>query len=207
VKRVADVVMSGVGLLALSPILLAVAALVKLDSPGPVFYRGVRVGRGGRPFRMFKFRTMVVNADRLGGPSAAAGDPRITRVGRWLRRLKLDELPQLLNVLTGDMSVVGPRPEVPQYVAMFTEGERRILSVRPGITDLATLWNSDEGAVRAGSDDPEKVYLAKIRPVKVRLQLQYVDTASTWLDLKIIALTLAAIVFRRKPAAQQTMVP
>src|SRR5207245_5742371 len=128
-----DLILSLLGLIVLAPLLAALALLIKLDSPGPVFYRGVRAGRNGKPFRIFKFRTMVMNADKIGGPSSAAGDPRITRVGQFLRRYKLDELPQLLNVLKGEMSLVGPRPEVLQYVAMFNTEEKAILSVPPGI--------------------------------------------------------------------------
>jgi len=197
-KRLFDVVFSFVGLAVLSPLILLVAVLIKLDSPGPVFYRGVRVGRGGEPFRMFKFRTMVVNADKIGGPSTADDDPRITRVGRFLRKLKLDEVPQLINVLKGDMSLVGPRPEVQHYVDMFTEEERAILSVRPGITDWASLWNSDEGAILAGAEDPEQAYMELIRPTKLRLQLKYVRERSFGVDLRILMKTLGAVVLRRR---------
>src|ERR1051326_2552525 len=151
-----DIVASFVGLIVLSPVLAVLAIAIKLDSRGPIFYRGERVGFRGKRFRIFKFRTMVVGADRIGGPSTAAGDPRVTRVGRFLRSVKLDEFPQLINVLKREMSIVGPRPEVPYYVAMFTEEEKAILEVRPGITDWASIWNSDEAALLAGSPDPEK---------------------------------------------------
>src|SRR5262245_27286832 len=170
-KRLFDIAVALAGLVVLSPVLIAVAAWIKFDSRGPVFYRGRRVGLRGSPFRIFKFRTMVVNADRIGGSSTSNDDPRITRAGKVLRRHKLDELPQLLNVLIGDMSLVGPRPEVEHYVQMFTEDEKAILTVRPGITDWASLWNPDEGSVLAGSPDPEKAYLEKVRPGKLRLQL------------------------------------
>jgi lipopolysaccharide/colanic/teichoic acid biosynthesis glycosyltransferase len=136
---------------------------------------------------------MVVNAENMGGTSTADDDPRITRVGRFLRRYKLDELPQLINVLKGEMSVVGPRPEVPFYVNMFTEEEKAILNVRPGITDWASIWNPDEGAILAGSPDPEKAYMEKIRPEKIRLQLKYIRERSFWVDLKIIFQTLVTI--------------
>jgi lipopolysaccharide/colanic/teichoic acid biosynthesis glycosyltransferase len=136
---------------------------------------------------------MVVNAENIGGPSTADDDPRITGIGKFIRKYKLDELPQLINVLKGEMSVVGPRPEVPFYVNMFTEEEKAILSVRPGITDWASLWNPDEGAILAGSPDPEKAYMEKIRPEKIRLQLKYVRERSFWVDLKIIFQTFLTI--------------
>lgn len=146
-KRLFDIVFSLLGLIILSPFILVLAILIKEEDGGSVFYRGVRVGRHGKPFRIFKFRTMVVNAENIGGPSTPDDDPRITGIGRFLRKYKLDELPQLINVLKGEMSLVGPRPEVPHYVNMLTKEERAILSVRPGITDWASICNSDEGAV------------------------------------------------------------
>jgi lipopolysaccharide/colanic/teichoic acid biosynthesis glycosyltransferase len=193
-KRLFDLVFSLFGLILLSPVLLVVAILIKKEDGGPVFYRGVRIGRYGRPFRIFKFRTMVVDAEKIGGPSTADDDPRITKVGKFIRKYKLDELPQLINVLKGEMSFVGPRPEVQYYVDMFTEEEKAILSVRPGITDWASLWNPDEGAILAGSPDPEKTYMEKIRPTKLRLQLKYVRERSFWVDLKIIFQTILTIV-------------
>jgi lipopolysaccharide/colanic/teichoic acid biosynthesis glycosyltransferase len=203
-KRTVDVLIASVALLALAPLLLLIAVAIKGQDGGSVFYRGTRVGRGARPFRIFKFRTMVVDAERRGGPSTADDDPRITRVGRWLRKYKLDELPQFLNVLTGDMSIVGPRPEVAQYVALLRDEERIVLSVRPGLTDWASLWNSDEGAILAGAADPERVYLERIRPEKVRLQMAYVKERSAYVDLVIMLRTLAIMVFRRgAPAARK----
>lgn len=193
-KRIFDIVVAAAGLVLLSPLLVMISVLVKLTSPGPVLYGGLRVGLDGRHFRMWKFRSMVANADRIGGPSTAGDDVRLTHVGRALRRYKLDELPQLLNVLIGEMSLVGPRPEVPQYVAMFTEEERVILSIRPGMTDWASLWNVDEGAVLAGEADPERAYLEKIRPEKIRLQLAYVRRRSFLVDLAILVRTFLAIV-------------
>ena len=139
---------------------------------------------------------MVADAEKIGGPSTADDDPRITKPGRLLRKYKLDELPQLINVLRGEMSLVGPRPEVQHYVDMFTEEEKAILNVRPGITDWASLWNPDEGAILAGSPDPEKAYMEKIRPQKLKLQLKYVRKHSFWIDLKIILLTLKSIIIR-----------
>jgi len=166
-----------------------------------VFYRGVRVGLHGRAFRIFKFRSMVINAEQLGGASTADGDPRITAIGRVLRKTKLDELPQLLNVLAGDMSFVGPRPEVQQYVDMYTEEEKAILTVRPGITDWASLWNPDEGAVLAGAADPERAYMELIRPQKLKWQLAYVRERSFLVDLSILARTIWTVVSRRTPSA------
>jgi lipopolysaccharide/colanic/teichoic acid biosynthesis glycosyltransferase len=195
-KRAFDFVSSLLGLILISPVLVTLAVLIKKEDGGPVFYRGVRVGRFGKLFRIFKFRTMVVNAEKLGGPSTADDDPRITKMGKFIRKFKLDELPQILNVLKGEMSIVGPRPEVQMYVDMFAEEEKAIMSVRPGITDWASIWNPDEGAILAGSSDPEKTYMEKIRPEKIRLQLKYVREQSLWVDLKIILWTLKAVVMK-----------
>jgi lipopolysaccharide/colanic/teichoic acid biosynthesis glycosyltransferase len=197
-KRTFDIVCSLLGLAVLALPLLIVAALIKLHDGGPIFHRGVRIGRRGKPFRMLKFRTMVVNAERMGGPSTADGDTRITGLGRFLRKYKLDELPNLVHVLVGEMSLVGPRPEVPEYVALFTEEEKAILSVRPGITDWASIWNYDEGKLLAGAADPEKEYVDKVRPVKIRLQLRYVKEHTFWIDMKILFLTLTTLLFGRK---------
>jgi len=192
-KRIMDFCISAAGLLFLSPVLFFIAWKIKSQDGGPVFYRGVRVGLHGKPFRIYKFRTMVVNADKIGGPSTADDDPRITGVGKFLRKNKLDELPQLINVFKGEMSIVGPRPEVKQYVDMFSEDEKAILTVRPGITDWASIWNSDEGAVLAGSSDSEKTYMEHIRPEKIRLQLKYVREHSLWVDVQIIFKTILTI--------------
>ncbi len=197
-KRFFDIVFSLIGLIIMSHLFLIIAILIKSEDKGLVFYRGVRVGRSGKPFRMFKFRTMVVNADKIGGPSTSDDDPRITKIGKFLRKYKLDELPQLINVLKGEMSFVGPRPEVPFYVNMFTEEEKKILTVKPGITDWASLWNPDEGAILAGSSDAEKTYMEKIRPKKMQLQLKYVKKHSLSIDLKIILLTLKTVLKRGK---------
>lgn len=193
IKRIFDIILASVGLFLFLPIFLSIAWVIRRENNGPVFYRGERVGLHGKIFRIFKFRTMVVNADKIGGPSTADDDPRITHVGKYLRKYKLDELPQLINVLKGDMSIVGPRPEVKYYVDIYTEEEKEILTVRPGITDWASIWNSGEGAVLAGSLDPEKTYMEKIRPEKIRLQLKYVRKQSFLIDLKIILQTLLAI--------------
>ncbi len=200
VKRLLDILFSAIGIILLSPLLATLAMAIRTSSSGPVLYRGIRVGRGETLFRMLKFRTMLVNAEALGGSCTSDDDPRITSIGRRLRKYKLDELPQLLNVLRGEMSFVGPRPEVPQYVKMFSEEEKQILSVRPGVTDLATLWDSDEGALLTGSSDPERIYLETIRPEKIRLQLEYVRKRTLLLDFRIVCST-AVLVFRRLKTA------
>lgn len=197
-KRSLDLIVASVALILLSPIFLLIALAIKRDSQGPIVYRGLRAAAGGRTFAMLKFRTLVSGADQMGGPSTADGDPRITRIGRFLRKYKLDELPQLLNVVKGDMSLVGPRPEVPQYVAMFTQEERQILTVRPGLTDLASLWNSDEGRALAAADDPERAYLELIRPRKIQLQLEYVRCRSLATDLWILWQTVLVVLLRRR---------
>jgi lipopolysaccharide/colanic/teichoic acid biosynthesis glycosyltransferase len=185
-KRLFDVVVAAAALVVVAPLLGLIALFTKLGSPGPVIYRGSRVGLHGKLFAMLKFRTMVVNAESLGGSATAADDPRITPIGKFLRRYKLDELPQLLNVLAGDMSFVGPRPEVKKYVDMYRLEEKAILTVRPGITDWASIWNSNEAAVLEGSRDPEKTYEELIRPTKLALQLFYVRNHSLTVDLKIL---------------------
>ena len=196
IKRAFDLVFSAIGLLLLMPVFLLIALLIKIDDYGSILYGGVRVGRHGKNFPMLKFRTMVMNADKIGGPSTADDDPRLLKIGKLLRKYKLDEIPQLINVLRGEMSFVGPRPEVPFYVNMFTEEEKRILTVRPGITDWASLWNSDEGALLAGSLDPEKDYMEKIRPEKIRLQLKYVRERSFWIDMDILFKTAMKLIHR-----------
>jgi len=193
-KRLFDIVFSFLGLVLLFPVFIIVALMVKLDSKGPVFYKGLRIGRWGKPFWIYKFRTMVPGADKIGGPSTAADDPRLTKVGKFLRKYQLDELPQLINVLKGEMSFVGPRPEVPQYIELLSKEEKeKILSVRPGMTDYASLWNFHEGEILKGSPDPEKVYLEKIRPKKIELQLKYIEDQSFWLDIKLILKTIFKI--------------
>ena len=192
-KRLFDITVSFIGLVALSPLLLAIAVLIKLDSKGPVFYRGERVGRFSKLFKIYKFRTMGADAEKLGGPSTAADDPRLTKSAGFLKKYQLDELPQLINVLKGEMSLVGPRPEVPMYVNMFNKEEEAILSVPPGMTDYASLWNFHEGELLQGSADPEKTYIEEIRPEKIRLQLKYVREHSFLIDFKIILMTLGKV--------------
>jgi lipopolysaccharide/colanic/teichoic acid biosynthesis glycosyltransferase len=180
------------GLVVLSPLLLTVALLVKLGSPGPVFFRGKRIGRKGELFRVYKFRTMVTDAARRGPGITAAGDPRVTRVGRFLRRTKLDEFPQLINVLRGDMSLVGPRPEDPRYVALYTTEQRRVLDVRPGITSLASVRFRHEEAMLQG-EDWESIYREKVLPAKLQIELDYLGRRSVWRDLGVVAQTVMAL--------------
>jgi lipopolysaccharide/colanic/teichoic acid biosynthesis glycosyltransferase len=196
-KRAFDVFISVLVLVTLSPVLFVVVLLIQFDSCGTIFYRGERVGRYGKVFRIYKFRTMVDNAEQLGGSSTSDNDRRITKVGSDLRKYKIDELPQFINVLRGDMSVVGPRPEVRKYVDMYSDSEKMILSVRPGITDWASLANPDEGAVLAKYDDPDRAYEEIIRPEKLRLQLKYVRERSFFKDILIIFQTIHAVLGRK----------
>ena len=196
-KRLFDITFATLGLAATFPLFALLALWIKLDSPGPVFYRGIRVGRGGKYFRMYKFRTMVVNADKIGGPSTSDDDPRVTRVGRSLRKYKLDELPELNNVLRGDMSFVGPRPEVPQEVELYSEEEKALLTVRPGITDYASIKFNNEGEILAGSQDPHQAYREKIRPGKIELGLEYVRNHSFLVDLKVLGMTFIVLLASR----------
>jgi len=197
IKRLFDFIFSLSGLVIVSPLIAVIAVVVKVESPGPVLYKGARAGKAGKPFRILKFRTMVVDAEEIGGPSTADDDPRITKVGKFIRKYKLDELPQLINVLKGEMSVVGPRPEVPIEVETYNDEERRILNVKPGITDYASMTFHNEGEILKGSSDPHQAYREKIRPGKIRLALKYVDEQSFWVDLKIIIQTIIALVKTR----------
>jgi len=193
-KRFIDILGSGFGLIVLSPVFLFIAAKIKKNDGGPVFYKGERVGKNGKLFKMYKFRTMVINADKIGGPSTASDDPRLTKIGLFLKKYQLDELPQLINVLKGEMSLVGPRPEVKIYVNMMTPLEKDvILSVRPGMTDYASLWNFHEGEVLKGAADPEIAYMELIRPKKLELQQKYVKESSLFTDIKIILMTVLKI--------------
>ena len=203
VKRIFDAFSSLVLLTALSPLFAFISACIKLTDGGGVFYRGQRVGLGGRTFRIFKFRTMVVDAEKMGGASTASEDSRITRIGSILRKYKIDELPQLINVLIGHMSLVGPRPEVKYYTDMYSEAEKAILSIKPGITDWASIWNADEGAVLAGAEDPEKAYETLIRPTKLKLQMKYVQERSFWVDIRILCLTVLAVIRPGSKALQE----
>lgn len=192
-KRLFDVVVSAVSLLILSPFFLVLALAVKIDSPGPVFYRQVRVGRFNRDFKIFKFRTMVQNADKVGPPLTVGRDPRITRVGAFIRKLRLDEFSQLLNVLNGTMSFVGPRPEVRRYVDAYTPEYMATLLIRPGITATSSIAFKDEDKLLSAGDDPEKTYIEKILPPKMALNLEYMKHISVWNDIKIMFQTIAAV--------------
>lgn len=194
IKRLFDVVCSGLGLLALLPLLALIAIAIKLDSPGPVFFRQERIGKDGVPFRIHKLRSMSVRQDPQAGQITVGADPRITRVGKWIRKWKLDELVQLIDVFTGSMSLVGPRPEVPRYVVLYPDALRDlVLSVRPGITDPASIRFRNENEILGQSSDPERTYREIILPEKLRIQAEYVQTRTFLGDLKIIAHTLLAV--------------
>ena len=191
-KRLFDIAASAIGLLLLAPVLLGIAVWIKRDSPGPVFFRQQRIGRHGQPFRIYKFRSM--RQDNAGLQITVGADDRITRSGHFIRAYKLDELPQLINVLLGDMSIVGPRPEVPRYVALYPADVRaEVLSVRPGITDLASVQYRSESTLLAQSSNPEQTYVDTILPAKLALCRQYVRERSFWLDLRIIGMTLGIL--------------
>ena len=193
-KRVMDIVISGAALCVLWPVLLLIALAIVIDDPGPVFYRQVRVGRGGKEFRIFKFRTMVVDADKKGLQITVGRDSRITRMGALLRKTKLDELAQLLNVFLGQMSFVGPRPEVPRYVAMYTPYQQQVLLVRPGITDYASIAYRNENDLLAGAEDPERMYVEEIMPAKLELNMKYLRRVSPLEDIRLILATIAAVI-------------
>ena len=193
-KRAMDIAISAAALCVLWPVFLLIALAIVIDDPGPVFYRQVRVGRGGKPFRIFKFRTMVVDADKKGLSITVGRDSRITRVGAFLRKTKLDELAQLLNVLCGQMSFVGPRPEVPRYVELYTPYQRQVLLVRPGITDYASIAYRNENDLLAGADDPEKMYIETIMPDKIELNMKYLREISPLADLRLILKTVIAVI-------------
>ncbi len=196
VKRAVDVICAAGGLAVLSPLLVLIAGAIKIESDGPVFFKQERMGRGFRPFLIYKFRTMVKNAPVLGGPITIGQDPRITRVGHFLRRTKLDELAQLINVVKGDMSLVGPRPEVRRYVEAFHEEYEQVLAIRPGLTDLASLEFIDEAGVLARASDPERAYREYVLPRKLALAKQYVRECSLRLDVLLITRTLRRLIGR-----------
>ncbi len=206
-KRFLDIFVSFSGIMILSPLMATIALLIKLDSPGRICYRGLRVGRDGRLFYILKFRTMVENADKIGGSSVPVDDPRVTRVGRFLRKYKLDELPQLFNVLKGEMSLVGPRPQVEWAVRTYSSEEHRLLTVLPGITDYASVYFADEGKILRESTDPDKDYMEKIHPKKMELGLKYVNERSLWTDLKIIVLTIVAVFHGADGTSNSSMLP
>lgn len=193
-KRVFDILASGIGLLVLSPLFLILAIWIKLDSKGPVFYRQVRVGKDNRDFRIFKFRSMKVGSDKGSLVTIGGHDPRITRSGYFIRKFKLDELPQLINVFVGDMSLVGPRPEVRHYVDYWTPEQMHVLDVRPGITDPASIKFRNENELMEQAEDPEKYYIEVIMQEKLKLYLEYVNHNSFWGDIGLIFKTFWTIV-------------
>lgn len=192
--RFFDFILSLVGLVLLAPIFIVLAIWIKIDSKGPVFYKQVRVGQNGIDFGLFKFRSMVVDADKKGLITVGGRDPRITRSGYFIRKYKLDELPQLINVLVGDMSLVGPRPEVRKYVDLYTDEQQKVLSVKPGITDYASIEYMDENEILGKSSDPEKTYIEEIMPEKIKYNMKYIQNKNVSEYFKIIFLTLLKIV-------------
>ena len=197
-KRTFDFLASSLGLCLLSPLFLLVAIAIRLESPGPVFFRQDRVGKDGENFLIYKFRSMVANASEIGPLITTAGDARITRVGRFLRRTKLDELPQLLNVWRGEMSLVGPRPEVPTYVALYDERQREVLSIRPGITDPASIAYADEEEILGEASDPARVYVEEVLPRKLELNLRYIEKMSLHYDVWVIWKTIWKVVSKSR---------
>ena len=192
--RFFDFILSLVGLVVLAPIFIMLAIWIKIDSKGPVFYKQVRVGQNGIDFGLFKFRSMVVDADKKGLITVGGRDPRITRSGYFIRKYKLDELPQLINVLLGDMSLVGPRPEVRKYVELYTDEQQKVLSAKPGITDYASIEYMDENEILGKSSDPEKTYIEEIMPEKIKYNMKYINNKSLFEYFKIILLTVLKIV-------------
>lgn len=195
-KRIFDLAASSLGLLVCSPLFLVLAVWIKMDSRGPVFYRQIRVGRNGRDFGIFKFRSMRVGSDQKGLITIGGRDPRVTRAGYYIRKYKLDELPQLINVFLGDMSLVGPRPEVRKYVDLYTPQQLHVLDVRPGITDLASIRYRNENELLEQAGDPDKFYVEVVMQDKLRINLEYVARHSFWFDLKLIFMTLKEIVVK-----------
>jgi len=191
--RFFDVLFSSLGLIILSPLFLILVVWIKIDSKGPVFYRQLRVGKDGKDFYLYKFRTMLVDADKNGLITVGDRDPRVTRAGYFFRKYKLDELPQLINVLLGNMSLVGPRPEVRKYVEMYTSDQRKVLSVKPGLTDYASIHYIDENKVLAQSNDPEETYIQVVLPEKVAYNMKYINNQSIKEYFKILFLTIKKI--------------
>ena len=191
-KRIFDITLSLFGLIILLPFMLIIAIFIKIDSKGPVFFKQIRVTKNGKEFKIFKYRTMRVGSDKY-SQITVGKDERITKIGSFLRKYKLDEIPQLINVLIGDMSLVGPRPEVPKYVALYTDEQKEILKVRAGITDYASIEFSDENDLLASEEEPEKAYIEKIMPKKIELNKKYLSEISILTDIKIILLTIKKI--------------
>jgi lipopolysaccharide/colanic/teichoic acid biosynthesis glycosyltransferase len=194
VKRIFDILSSSLVLVLLAPFFLIIALLIVLDSKGGVFFKQIRIGKGEKEFRLIKFRTMRPDSDRLSQITVGDRDPRVTRIGYFLRKYKLDEIPQLINIIKGDMSVVGPRPEVPKYVKLYTDEQRKVLTIRPGLTDYASLHYVNESEILAQAKDPEKAYIHEIMPHKLELNQKYIREKSFLTDLKIILQTLLRII-------------
>ena len=190
IKRLFDILASGIGIIILSPVLLIIALRIKTGSDGPVFFKQVRVGKDGKEFEILKFRTMVVDAEKMGRQITVGADNRITKVGGFLRKYKLDELPQLFNAFKGDMSLVGPRPEVPRYVKLYTEEQRKVLNVKPGITDLASIRYRDENELLGQAENPDEFYINTIMPDKLALNLEYINKSNVFYDIYIIIETI-----------------
>lgn len=192
-KRFLDIILSLLVIIILLPLFVVIAILISIESPGGPFYKQVRVGKEGKPFDLYKFRSMRTGSDKKGLITVGNADSRITKMGRFVRKYKLDEFPQLINVLKGEMSVVGPRPEVPKYVAMYNEDQRKVLSVRPGLTDYASIQYFEENEILAQSDDPERTYINEVMPEKLRLNRKYIEEQSLGTDFSIIMKTLGKI--------------
>jgi lipopolysaccharide/colanic/teichoic acid biosynthesis glycosyltransferase len=195
-KRLFDIVSSAIGLLFLSPVFLLVFIWIKLDSKGPVFYKQVRVGKGGEDFKILKFRSMRQDADKGSLITIGGRDPRVTKSGYYIRKYKLDELPQLINVLKGDMSIVGPRPEVRRYVDLYSKEQLRVLTVKPGITDIASIKYRNENELLEKAEDPDKVYIETIMPDKLKYNLEYIDQQSFMFDIKLIFRTFKEVILK-----------
>ena len=193
IKRIFDFTISFISLLILFPILFLVSLIIKFTSLGPVFYKQVRVGRGNKDFKIFKFRTMHIDADKMGLLTIGGRDPRVSYVGYYLRKYKLDELPQLINVFKGDMSFVGPRPEVRQYVNLYSETQKKVLDVKPGITDLASIEFKDENEILSEQEDPNQYYIVVIMPQKLKINLKYIENRNLVKDVGVIVKTFKAI--------------
>jgi len=193
IKRIFDILFSIIGIIILSPLFFIVSIFIKIETNGPVFYKGIRIGKDEKLFKIYKFRTMIVRADKIGPSSTTEDDSRLTKVGKFIRKYKLDEFPQFINVLKGEMSFVGPRPQVPWAVKLYNKEEKRLLSVKPGITDYASIKFPDEEKILKGSKNPDSDYMKKIHPEKMRLGLEYVKNHSFFTDLKIILKTIRII--------------
>lgn len=198
IKRLFDIVGSAVGIVLLSPVFIVLAIWIKKESKGPVFYKQKRVGKNGKEFLLFKFRSMRIGSDKLGLLTIGGSDPRITRAGNFIRKYKLDEFPQLINVLIGNMSIVGPRPEVAKYVNLYNEEQLKVLNVKPGITDWASIKFRNENELLAKAEKPEEFYISEVMPAKLQMSLQYIKKNNLIVDLKIIWMTLKKVINNRK---------